>query len=306
MREAVSLMGGYGITEDCPGFLGHKWMDSQLEATYERPEAVQRRNLTVTMTNEVFLAQFKNWIAEMRVISSQRPGTGACALATAMRLWRWTFDHLQIAKVHSQRRIAALECAAPGRCEEITRISGDPILELRKENFIRHRDGEVAALHGLWTFVGGFELRVHPLVSPSSGESSVIPYPPMRLTASHIGNRAFSVFQSGAENRSDRVKDHGARPLVFMELAEPSRAALGTSVRGIETQLRVDSPGGELKFCFFTAAIPFSARISDLSSPTDRERRISCGCGTKAEVASPMAHTSMRRCNTSWRCWPRS
>ncbi len=27
MREAVSLMGGYGITEDCPGFLGHKWMD---------------------------------------------------------------------------------------------------------------------------------------------------------------------------------------------------------------------------------------------------------------------------------------
>ena len=37
MREAVSLMGGYGITEDCPGFLGHKWMDAQLEATYEGP-----------------------------------------------------------------------------------------------------------------------------------------------------------------------------------------------------------------------------------------------------------------------------
>ncbi len=59
MREAVSLVGGYGITEDCPGFLGHKWMDSQLEATYEGPEAVQRRQLSVTMTNEVFLAQFR-------------------------------------------------------------------------------------------------------------------------------------------------------------------------------------------------------------------------------------------------------
>ena len=45
MREAVSLMGGYGITEDCPGFLGNKWMDAQLEATYEGPEAVQRRQL---------------------------------------------------------------------------------------------------------------------------------------------------------------------------------------------------------------------------------------------------------------------
>ena len=42
MREAVSLC-GYGITEDCPGFLGQKWMDAQLEATYEGPEAVQRR-----------------------------------------------------------------------------------------------------------------------------------------------------------------------------------------------------------------------------------------------------------------------
>ena len=45
MREAVSLMGGYGVTEDCPGFLGQKWMDAQLEATYEGPEAVQRLQL---------------------------------------------------------------------------------------------------------------------------------------------------------------------------------------------------------------------------------------------------------------------
>ncbi len=52
-------MGGYGITEDCPGFLGQKWMDAQLEATYEGPEAVQRRQLSVTMTNPLFLAQFK-------------------------------------------------------------------------------------------------------------------------------------------------------------------------------------------------------------------------------------------------------
>ena len=95
MREAVSLMGGYGITEDCPGFLGHKWMDSQLEATYEGPEAVQRRQLSVTMTDELFLAQFREWIREMRVIANDRPGTGACALATAMQMWLWTLNHLQ-------------------------------------------------------------------------------------------------------------------------------------------------------------------------------------------------------------------
>jgi len=95
MREAVSLMGGYGITEDCPGFLATKWMDSQLEATYEGPEAVQRRQLTVTMTNEVFLAQFADWTREMRRIASEYPETGACTVASAMTLWQWTLKHLQ-------------------------------------------------------------------------------------------------------------------------------------------------------------------------------------------------------------------
>jgi alkylation response protein AidB-like acyl-CoA dehydrogenase len=95
LREAVSLMGGYGITEDCPGFLGNKWMDAQLEATYEGPEAVQRRQLTVTMTSEVFLAQFRAWTAEMRHIASSRPGTGACTLASAMQMWLWTLNYLQ-------------------------------------------------------------------------------------------------------------------------------------------------------------------------------------------------------------------
>jgi alkylation response protein AidB-like acyl-CoA dehydrogenase len=95
MREAVSLMGGYGVTEDCPGFLGQKWMDAQLEATYEGPEAVQRLQLSLTMTNELFLAQFKQWIAEMRRLAAERPGIGACTLATAMRLWLWTLQYVQ-------------------------------------------------------------------------------------------------------------------------------------------------------------------------------------------------------------------
>ncbi len=97
MREAVSLMGGYGITEDCPGFLGQKWMDAQLEATYEGPEAVQRLQLSITMTTELFRAQFEQWIVEMRRMASSRPGTGACTLATAMQLWLWTLQRVQTA-----------------------------------------------------------------------------------------------------------------------------------------------------------------------------------------------------------------
>ena len=98
MREAVSLMGGYGITEDCPGFLCQKWFDAQLEATYEGPEAVQRRQLSVTMTNPVFLALMRHWIKELRGIAARKPGTGACNLATAMKMWLWTIDHLKVGK----------------------------------------------------------------------------------------------------------------------------------------------------------------------------------------------------------------
>jgi hypothetical protein len=91
-------MGGYGITEDCPGYLANKWMDSQLETTYEGPEAVQRRQLTITMTTPLFLAQLRNWIREMRTIASERPGTGACTLATAMTMWMWTLHYTQEGK----------------------------------------------------------------------------------------------------------------------------------------------------------------------------------------------------------------
>ncbi|MCU0242876.1 MAG: acyl-CoA dehydrogenase, partial [Vicinamibacteria bacterium] len=98
MREAVSLMGGYGITEDCPGFLGQKWMDTQLEATYEGPEVVQRRQLSATMTSEVFLAQLRAWADELRAIAKTHPQIGACGLANAIDLWLWTLKYAQTAK----------------------------------------------------------------------------------------------------------------------------------------------------------------------------------------------------------------
>ncbi len=98
LREAVSLMGGYGITEDCPGFLFYKWTDAQLEATYEGPEVVQRRQISVTMNNEVFLAQVAQWIAELRQHAAAAPGNGLDTLAEGFALWRWTLAFIQTSK----------------------------------------------------------------------------------------------------------------------------------------------------------------------------------------------------------------
>ncbi len=95
MREAVTLMGGYGTTEDCPGFLGQKWMDAQLEATYEGPEAVQRRHLTLGVTSKIFRKEYSLMIAELERIAAEQPDLGTKALASAMKLWEFTLDHLQ-------------------------------------------------------------------------------------------------------------------------------------------------------------------------------------------------------------------
>ena len=51
----------------------------------------------------------------------------------------------------------------------MTRISRIHSLELRQEQVVGHGDAELAALDGFGTFVGGFELRVHPLVAEEAG-----------------------------------------------------------------------------------------------------------------------------------------
>ncbi len=94
MREAVSMMGGYGITEDCPGFLFQKWTDGQLEATYEGPEVVQRRHLSVTMNNPVFIKQIDLWVQRLKRLETEGADMGAGALAAGFEMWKWTREWL--------------------------------------------------------------------------------------------------------------------------------------------------------------------------------------------------------------------
>jgi alkylation response protein AidB-like acyl-CoA dehydrogenase len=176
MREAVSLMGGYGVTEDCPGFLGQKWMDAQLEATYEGPEAVQRLQLSITMTNELFLAQYAQWIPEMKHIASERPGTGACALGTAMRLWLWTLNHIQNAndadgtKLYHKARQGVTFPLADALCWLLSaRQMILDVLELEKQG-----ENNPALTDGLPGYVGFYTDLCHVQVARTAGEVSRI------------------------------------------------------------------------------------------------------------------------------------
>jgi alkylation response protein AidB-like acyl-CoA dehydrogenase len=176
MREAVSLMGGYGITEECPGFLANKWMDAQLEATYEGPEAVQRRQLTVTMTSEVFLAQFRSWVREMRAIASHHPGTGACTLASAMHLWLWSLNYLQNATdaagnklYHGQRQGVTFPLADALCWLLASRAQILDVLALE-----RHGPSDPVAAEGLAGTVQFFSDLCHTQAATAAGEASRI------------------------------------------------------------------------------------------------------------------------------------
>ncbi|MCA9726603.1 MAG: acyl-CoA dehydrogenase family protein [Candidatus Eisenbacteria bacterium] len=174
MREAVSLMGGYGITEDCPGFLGQKWMDAQLEATYEGPEAVQRRQLSLTMTNEIFLAQFGQWILELRRIAGRRPGTGACTLASAMELWLWTIRRLQKAKdadgkaLYGDKRQGVTFPLADALCWLLaSRFQILDVLELEEKTAGSEGEEATEAMQGLVHF---FSDLAHTQAARAAGE----------------------------------------------------------------------------------------------------------------------------------------
>ena len=176
MREAVSLMGGYGITEDCPGFLGQKWMDAQLEATYEGPEAVQRRQLSVTMTSEVFLALFRSWATGMRRIASSHPGTGACTLASAMDLWLWTLNYLRKAtdpegnKLYHGQRQGVTFALADALCWLLaSRYQIVDVLELEARG-----RGDAVASEGLAETVEFLSDLCHAQAAEAAGEVSRI------------------------------------------------------------------------------------------------------------------------------------
>jgi hypothetical protein len=95
LRIAASIVGKGRTLEAGSGFVGHKLIDAQLESVYLGPEAMQRREIAVFMTDPAFLAEFEVWTLEMR----QTEGLpGAITLAAAMELWSWTLNHLRHAK----------------------------------------------------------------------------------------------------------------------------------------------------------------------------------------------------------------
>ncbi len=70
-----------------------------------------RTRLIDAITSRTFLTLVPSWVAALREIAAARPGTGACTVATAMQLWRWTMAHVQRSSDAERGRLAAAELA---------------------------------------------------------------------------------------------------------------------------------------------------------------------------------------------------
>ena len=95
LRIAANIVGKDRTFEAGSGFVGRKLIDAQLESVYFGPEAAQRREIAVFMTDPTFLAEFEAWTLAIRQVEGL---PGAIALAAAMELWSWTLGHLRHAK----------------------------------------------------------------------------------------------------------------------------------------------------------------------------------------------------------------
>jgi hypothetical protein len=75
--------------------LHSRLIDAQIEDMYMGPAALQRRLVSVAMTDTRFLAEFQKWTGEMDALAAQAPQAGMRSLAEGMRLWQWTLEQLR-------------------------------------------------------------------------------------------------------------------------------------------------------------------------------------------------------------------
>jgi hypothetical protein len=69
------------------------WSGGLEERDLYDAEAYDR--LRKAVLSDELLTRIPAWVGELREVASERPGTGACTLASAFELWLWTTNHFR-------------------------------------------------------------------------------------------------------------------------------------------------------------------------------------------------------------------
>ena len=109
----------------------------------------------------------------------------ALALAVVKLAAAWVFGHLQVLEgpePHLHRRGQRAGSGAGPFAGDAAHLGG-PGAEESQEDLAGHRHGQLAALHGLGAFIGGFELSVAHAKPPKAAAADVAPTPTLPADA---------------------------------------------------------------------------------------------------------------------------
>jgi hypothetical protein len=99
-EAATALQAAAGRTREESGILADAlaaasalWSGGLEERDLYNGEAYDR--LREAVLSDELLSRMPAWVRELREVASERPGTGACTLASAFELWLWTTNHFR-------------------------------------------------------------------------------------------------------------------------------------------------------------------------------------------------------------------
>lgn len=69
-----------------------------------------RDRLRESMVSSEFGSQLYGWMRELREVAAGWPDSGACTIATALRLWSWTLQHLRGTRGQAMDELAEALC----------------------------------------------------------------------------------------------------------------------------------------------------------------------------------------------------
>lgn len=81
-------------------------------------------NLRDAVVTPEFGTLLRGWLRELREVASAWPGSGACTLATALKLWSWTLDHFRSGEPEAVNELAEAVCPLlAARCFVLSAVS---------------------------------------------------------------------------------------------------------------------------------------------------------------------------------------
>jgi hypothetical protein len=104
-------------------------------------DAAARDRLGAAVARPEFLSILPNWIRELREVASLWPDSGACTVATALKLWLWTANHLRASDSPAVDELAeALTPLLAARCLalEVTANASETSAELELRRDLSH------------------------------------------------------------------------------------------------------------------------------------------------------------------------